>query len=152
LLELFHEIADRLFNPQLPILQNTDGEPFSPHKLVFDLTVPRHTAFDAIKHLALDELDEGLPPDATRDAEDKLTGVRFPWKKRGNKIHAAWDNTVLGWIEIDGTVSLRRSTRRRVQTQYERLSRRHSARMFVIERAKSNLRRKPLPTCRQLAV
>src|SRR5262249_44486499 len=37
LLELFHEIADRLFNPQLPILQNTDGEPLSPHKLVFDL-------------------------------------------------------------------------------------------------------------------
>jgi hypothetical protein len=103
LLELFHEIADRLFNPQPPILQNTDGEPFSPHKLVFDLTVPPHTAFDALKHLALDELDEGLPADATRDAEDKLTGVRFSWKKRGNKMHAAWDNTVLGWIEIDGT-------------------------------------------------
>jgi hypothetical protein len=27
LLDLFHEIADRLFNPRLPILQNTDGEP-----------------------------------------------------------------------------------------------------------------------------
>src|SRR5271157_6182413 len=25
------------------------------------------------------------------------------WKKRGNKKHAGWDNTVLGWIEIDGT-------------------------------------------------
>ena len=103
LLELFHEIADRLFNPQLPILQNTDGEPLSPHKLVFDLTVPPQTAFDALKHLALDELDEGLPANATHDAEDKLTGVRFSWKKRGNKMHAAWDNTVLGWIEIDGT-------------------------------------------------
>ena len=40
--------------------------------------------------------------DATRDSEDKLTGVRFNWKKRGNKKHAGWDNTVLGWIEIDG--------------------------------------------------
>ena len=41
--------------------------------------------------------------DATRDSEDKLTRVRFSWKKHGNKKHAGWDNTVLGWIEIDGT-------------------------------------------------
>src|SRR6266403_2471686 len=79
LLELFHEIADRLFNPQLPILQNTDGEPLSLQKLVFDLNVPPQTAFDALKHLALDEPDEDLLADATRDAEDKLTGVRFFW-------------------------------------------------------------------------
>jgi len=39
--------------------------------------------------------------DATRDSENKLTRVRFSWKKRGNKKHAGWDNTVLGWIEID---------------------------------------------------
>jgi hypothetical protein len=103
LLELFHGIADRLFNPQLPILQNTDGEPLSLQKLVFDLNVAPQTAFDALKQLALDEPDEHLLADATRDAEDKLTGVRFSWKKRGNKKHAGWDNTVLGWIEIDGT-------------------------------------------------
>jgi uncharacterized protein (DUF2384 family) len=29
--------------------------------------------------------------------------VRFSWKKRGNKVHAEWENTVLGSIEIDGT-------------------------------------------------
>jgi SEC-C motif/Protein of unknown function (DUF2384) len=101
LLDLFHEIADRLFNPRLPILQNTDGEPLSPHKLVFDLKAPPQAAFDALKHLALDEPDEDLLADATRDSEGKLTGVRFSWKKRGNKKHAGWDNTVLGWIEID---------------------------------------------------
>jgi hypothetical protein len=102
LLALFHEIADRLFNPRLPILQNTDGEPLSPHKLVFYLKAPPQAAFDALKHLALDEPDEDLLADATRDSEDRLTGVRFSWKKRGNKKHAGWDNTVLGWIEIDG--------------------------------------------------
>ena len=103
LLDLFHEIADRLYNPRLPTLQNTDGEPLSLHKLVFDLNAPPQAAFDALKHLALDELDEDLLADATRDSEDKLTRVRFSWKKRGNKKHAGWDNTVLGWIEIDGT-------------------------------------------------
>jgi SEC-C motif/Protein of unknown function (DUF2384) len=102
LLDLFHEISDCLFNPRLPILQNTDGEPLSPHKLVFDLKAPPQTAFDSLKHLALDEPDEDLLADATRDSDDKLTGVHFSWKKRGNKKHAGWDNTVLGWIEIDG--------------------------------------------------
>lgn len=102
LLDLFHEIADRLFNPRLPTLQNTDGEPLSLHKLMFDLKAPPQAAFDALKHLALDEPDEDLLADATRDSEDKLTRVRFSWKKRGNKQHAGWDNTVLGWIEIDG--------------------------------------------------
>jgi hypothetical protein len=103
LLTLFHEITDRLFNPRLPTLQNTDGEPLSLHKLVFDLNAPPQAAFDALKHLALDELDEDLLSDATRDSKGMLTGVRFSWKKRGNKKHAGWDNTVLGWIEIDGT-------------------------------------------------
>jgi hypothetical protein len=103
LLDLVHEIADRLFNPRLPTLQNTDGEPLSPHKLVFDLEAPPRAAFDALKHLALDEPDEDLLADATRDSEGKLTGVRISWKKRGNKKHAGWDNTVLGWIEIDRT-------------------------------------------------
>jgi hypothetical protein len=103
LLVLFHKITDRLYNPRLPTLQNTDGESFSPHKLVFDLNAAPHVAFDALKHLALDELDEDLLSEAARGFDGRLTGVRFSWKKRGNKIHAEWDNTVLGWIEIDGT-------------------------------------------------
>jgi hypothetical protein len=83
-------------------LQNTDGDPLSLHKLVFDLSAVPQAAFDALKHLALDELDRDLLVDATRDSEDKLIGVRFSWKKRGNKKHAGWDNTLLGSIEIDG--------------------------------------------------
>jgi hypothetical protein len=102
LLDLFHEITDRLYNPQLPTLQNTDGEPLSLHKLVFDLNAAPQAAFDALKHLALDEPDEELLADAARDFEGKLARVRFSWKKLGNKKNAGWDNTVLGWIEIDG--------------------------------------------------
>ena len=102
LLDLFHETTDRLYNPRLPTLQNTDGEPLSLHKLVFDLDSPPQAVFDALEHLALDELDEDLLSDATRDSEGTLTRVRFSWKKRGNKKHAGLDDTVLGWIEIDG--------------------------------------------------
>ena len=102
LLGLFHDIAARLYNPQPPILQNTDGEPIVLCKLAFDLKTSPQTAFDALKHLALEEMREDLLEDATRDSEGNLTGVRFSWNKRGNKKHAGWDNTILGWIEIDG--------------------------------------------------
>jgi uncharacterized protein (DUF2384 family) len=103
LIDLFHVISHRALNPPLPILQNTDGEPISPHRLMFELTTPPQAAFDALKHLAMDEEDEDMLADARRDADGNLTGARFNWKKLGNKVHAEWDNTVLGTIEIDGT-------------------------------------------------
>jgi uncharacterized protein YchJ len=102
LLKVFHAIADRAFNPPLPILQNTDGDPISPHKLVFDLKALPQAAFDALKHLALDDTDEDMLEDATRDSEGRLKSVLITWKKYGNKMHTTWDNTVLGKIEIDG--------------------------------------------------
>jgi SEC-C motif len=102
LLDLFHEITDRLFNPPMPTLQNTDGEPLSLHKLVFDLNATPPATFDALKYLALDESKEDLLADAEHDAEGKLRRVRFSWKKRGNAKNPGWDNTVLGSIEIDG--------------------------------------------------
>lgn len=102
LIDLFHEIADRLYNPPLPVLQNTDGEAFLLHKLVFDLKTEPQIAFHALKHLALDESAEDLLTDAKRDRDGKLIHVRFAWKKSGNKMHAEWNNTVLGWIEIEG--------------------------------------------------
>jgi hypothetical protein len=102
LLDLFHEIHDRLFNPLPPVLQNTDGDPIEFHKLVFELKTSPQTAFDALKRLALDETEQELLAEAARDAGGNLISVRFSWKKRGNKKHAGWDNTVLGWIEIEG--------------------------------------------------
>ena len=102
LVYLFHEIAERLFNPRMPELQNTDGEALLPHKLVFDLKIPPQTAFDALKHLAFDESEEEQLSESTRDTEGKLTQVRFNWKKPGNKMHPDWNNTVLGTLNIDG--------------------------------------------------
>jgi len=101
LLDLFHEITDRVFNPPLPILQNTDGEPISPHRLMFEVKASPRAAFDALKHLAVGEEEGDMLADATRDADGNLTSVRFSWKKLGNRVHAEWDNTVLGTIEID---------------------------------------------------
>ena len=100
---LFHDIAERLFNPPPPQLRNTDDETLIPHKLVFDLKVTPRAAFDALKHLGLDETEDEQLSDSAQDAEGNFTHVHFSWKKRDNKIHAEWNNTVLGAIEINGT-------------------------------------------------
>jgi hypothetical protein len=100
LLDLFHAIADRHFNPPMPIMQNTDGETLVLHKLVFDLDVPPQAAFDALRHLAIGLTDAEALEDSTRNAAGELTRVRFRWMKLGNKMHAEWENTTLGTIEI----------------------------------------------------
>lgn len=101
MLELYHEIFAGLFNPTLPRLQNTDGDPLSLQKLVYDIDSPQG-AFDALKHLCLDETDENLLSDAVRNPQGDLVAVHFSWLKRGNAQHPSWENTVLGTITIDG--------------------------------------------------
>ena len=105
MLALFHDIADRVFDPPLPKLQNTDGDPIAPHKLIFDLDMSPQATLDALRHLTLDETDDELLEGATRDAAGRLIRVRFVWRKHGNAKHAEWTNTILGSIEIDGTRS-----------------------------------------------
>lgn len=107
LIALFHEIADRLANPQLPQMQNADGDPLSLRKLVFDLEVPPAQAFHALKHLCTFETEEAVLPAASRDASGALTRVSFSWHKPGNAMHPGWDNTRMGLIEINGGSELR---------------------------------------------
>jgi hypothetical protein len=94
-------IADEIRHPQLPQFQNTDGEPLSLQKLIFDIDSPQ-LAFDALKHLALGHTDDELLADARRDASGALTKVDIAWLKAGNGKHKSWNSTVLGHIEIVG--------------------------------------------------
>jgi hypothetical protein len=102
ILDLYHEIAKRILEPKLPALQNTDGEPLSPRRVVFEIPSAQE-AFDALKHLALDDTEDELLCDAVRDTEGGLRRVTLPWLKHGNAQNPSWNNTVLGSIEIDGT-------------------------------------------------
>jgi hypothetical protein len=101
MLEVFQDIAERAFNPQLPTLQNTDGEPLSMRKLIYELKVPPQTAFDALKHLALSEPDEQLLADAERDSRGALASVTIVWKRPGNAKHPDWETTSMGTIAIE---------------------------------------------------
>ncbi len=98
---IYHEIADQLLNPPMPVLHNTDGDPLVFHKLLYDIDSPQAT-FDALKDLALDEREAELLGDAEYDAAGVLRKVEFAWKVRGNNMHKHWDNTIRGHIVIDG--------------------------------------------------
>lgn len=94
-------IMDKLTDPRLPHLQNTDGEDIAFHRLVFDIGSPER-AFDALKHLAFDETEDELLEFATRDPDGWLRSVSFAWKTAASPLHRGWGNMVLGHIEIDG--------------------------------------------------
>jgi hypothetical protein len=99
---LYLEIADRLLNPSLPTLQNTDGEPIEMRTLGYEVPSARE-AFDALKDLAAGEPDETLLSEAVFDQSGGLSRVEFPWLAAGNAMHKSWNNTVLGTLRIDGT-------------------------------------------------
>ncbi|MFO7930795.1 MAG: SEC-C domain-containing protein [Desulfosalsimonas sp.] len=88
-------------NP-FPQMQNTDGEPLVPAKLIYELACTPAQAFKALKTLAKGEDEDDLLTDAVYDDFGQLEKVSFSWLKKGNQKHLSWENTILGTIRIDG--------------------------------------------------
>ena len=84
MLSLYHDITDRLLNPPMPQLQNTDGDQLLPHRLVYEIDSPR-AAFDALSPLCLTEDAEALLAEADFDSRGELRSVEFSWQKRGQR-------------------------------------------------------------------
>ena len=101
MLGIYHDIVDSLLNPSMPEIQNTDGDPMLPHRLVYEIESPR-VAFDALKSLCLTNTEETLLTDAEFDATGNFCEIEFPWQKLGNKTNESWNNTILGHIKIKG--------------------------------------------------
>jgi hypothetical protein len=100
--DAYLDIVYGMENRGPPALQNTDGEDVAFHTLSFEVRSAQG-AFDALKHVAWDESEDELLESAVYDEEGRLRSVSLTWKVAGNRVHAAWDNTVLGNLEIDGT-------------------------------------------------
>ena len=96
------DITDALLHPAPPMLRNTDGEDIEFHRVSFEIGSAQE-AFDALKHLALDQTEDELLETAELDEEGRVRRVSLPWTVAGNRLHEEWDNTVLGHLEIDGT-------------------------------------------------
>jgi hypothetical protein len=103
LFELYHELAERILDPRLPAMQNTDGEPLEFQRLLWDIDDPDE-AFSALAGLAEDEPAAELRAEADLDAAGKVLRAEIPWRKPGNAMHESWTNTVLGSLSIDGRV------------------------------------------------
>ncbi len=99
LIGLYLDFAERRLNPQLPKLQNTDGEALVLHKLVFGIADAQAAAaaFDAAQ---LGEDGSIVSDGERRDADDKLLAAEWTWMRMGNAMHKSWDNTTLARLEL----------------------------------------------------
>lgn len=100
-LEHYRDIYDALTDPTPPILTNTDGHLFVPHKMLFEVDDP-NKAFEALHVLCLNHSKKELLEQAVLSKDRSVSSIEFPWLRRGNKKHKGWENTVLGNIHIDG--------------------------------------------------
>ena len=100
--QFYYDIRELLRNPRMPRISNSDGEPFQPTKLYYHLDCTPIEALETLATLALVSDAEELVGDARFDQHGALQSVEFPWLKKGNSMHAHWDNTSMGHICIDG--------------------------------------------------
>lgn len=106
--------ADQAHNPPPPTLQNTDGDPLEPTTLTFTLSCTPAEAFAALRTLSVVHSDAEMLADAELDADGAIRTFSIDWNKRGNKMHRAWDNTILGHLTVDGrTLTASVNSRRR---------------------------------------
>lgn len=103
MLDLYLDISDRLLNPSMPQLQNTDGDPMLFHKLIYDLACPAREALDTLRQLNLTDNDESMLTEAEFNPSGELHKIEFSWEKPGNKRHKNWSNTILGHLRIEGS-------------------------------------------------
>ncbi len=99
---LYLDRLDTLLDPTPPTLTNTDGEPFEPQKIHFEIA-SAESAFFALKGLARKVLSE---KDLLQDAifeNGQLRQVEIPWFKKGKASNEKTGFTVLGRARIDGT-------------------------------------------------
>lgn len=99
--EVYLDVTERLLNPRLPRLQNTDGEELSFQRVSWEIPSAR-AGFDALAALAQGTDSSEIPGDAVLSDVGELESVEFPWLREGNAKHLSWTNTVLGTFRIHG--------------------------------------------------
>jgi hypothetical protein len=99
--QLYLSLTNRFLQPSLPELQNTDGEPLAPQRVLFEIDSPEG-AFEALKHLARWESKADLASAIERDRAGNMRRAEIPWLKKRNARQKSPKNTVLGFIRIEG--------------------------------------------------
>ena len=97
--DLYLEIADAIFNPVLPTLVNTDGDPLEWTTMTYALKAPPDAVIERLRPLAMVAGEEHIAEDAA-DAPGAEAAATISWMKAGNKKHKHWTNTVLGTMRV----------------------------------------------------
>ncbi|MGE3843550.1 MAG: SEC-C metal-binding domain-containing protein [Vicinamibacterales bacterium] len=97
--QAYHEVVDAILNPELPVMQNTDGDPLELTTLTYELGIPPARAVECLTPLATLR-DEAHISDETYDATGAIRGATLTWIKGGNRKMKDWDNTTLGTLRI----------------------------------------------------
>lgn len=98
--ELYFEITDALLNPQLPQINNTDGDPIALTTLTYQLSTSVADACEKLAPLAAASGDAD-DHDVVRDDSGAVVSATVSWTKTGNRQHTHWDNTILGTLRLE---------------------------------------------------
>lgn len=105
---------DAMFAP--PILTNTDGDLLKLHTLRYEVGSAQ-VAFDALALLAFGQTKEELLEEAEMNSDGSLRSAHIDWRKPGNAMHKNWDNTILGYLKIEGrTLTVEVNSAKRAET------------------------------------
>jgi hypothetical protein len=96
----FGLLREKMNNPQMPQLHNTDGEPFELCTVFFEHKDIKKV-FDKLHTLSVSQNKKNLLQAAVKDEEGNLKSITFEWEKKKNKAHSSWGTTVLGNITLD---------------------------------------------------
>jgi len=100
LLYYYFEKLTEAYNPQMPRLFNTDGDPIVFLKLYFKNHLPIIEVLKKLLPLTLSKDSEEFLDDAEFNSAGEIVSLDIQWFKKGNKKHKDWDNTVMGYITI----------------------------------------------------
>lgn len=120
----------QLHHPAPPTIPNTDGDPLEPTVLTFTLTCSPAETFAKLKSLNVTHSQEELLADAELDAQGSLRASAVDWSKRGNRVHATWDNTTLGHLKVeDRTLTAEVNSRKRANRLRREIEKRLAGRV-----------------------
>lgn len=103
ILKLYRSIYERVINPPMPILKNSDGDLLAPHRLIYDIQ-DSHVTFESIYRFCYGNARDELIDGAKVDNMGRVVFVQFPWLKGVSGADENVGSTVLGNIQIDGSV------------------------------------------------
>jgi len=105
-------------------MQNTDGDPLEPHKLVYNIDSPER-AIEKLASLSATETADEIRAAATKSKDGEVIRAHIDWSRPGNPVNKGMHNTILGNITIEkDRMTVTVNSARRAETIRKRIDQR----------------------------